>query len=132
MIATGIIAAYLFRTASGSKGRHQRRLLNRGVFIGIVLAYWAPESIMLRSTMRSIAEISGASSERGMVAWQYMELFLPLSLLHFFYVTFRKKADLKFLQVTDIFTAVLPLAQAIGRWGISQTMRHTVHPIDLP
>lgn len=35
----------------------------------------------------------------------------------FIYTKYRKKTSLRFLQALDIFTFVLPLAQAIGRWG---------------
>ncbi|UYP00232.1 prolipoprotein diacylglyceryl transferase [Oceanotoga sp. DSM 15011] len=35
----------------------------------------------------------------------------------YLYTKFKKNSSIKFLQGTDLFTHVLPLSQAIGRWG---------------
>ncbi len=58
--------------------------------------------------------------------------FFAALIVVFLYVTLRKKAKLSFLQATDIFTAVLPLAQAIGRWGNFFNYEAYGAPTELP
>ncbi|WP_420856928.1 prolipoprotein diacylglyceryl transferase [Tepiditoga spiralis] len=54
------------------------------------------------------------------------------SILAAYIYTKRKKCSMKFLQSLDLFTFVLPLAQAIGRWG--NFMNHEAYggPTELP
>lgn len=50
----------------------------------------------------------------------------------YLYTKFKKKSSLKFFQALDIFTFVLPLAQAIGRWGNFFNHEAYGSPTDLP
>ena len=132
MIATGIIAAYLLGRRQGLKEGIKEDYLIEGVFIGIVFGvlgariyYVAFNYEIYRGDFWSIFRTwDGGLAIHG--------AFFAALLVTFLYVTFRKKADLKFLQVTDIFTAVLPLAQAIGRWGNFTNYEAYGSPTDLP
>lgn len=132
MIATGIITAYLLGRRQGLKEGIKEDYMIEGVFIGIVFGvlgariyYVAFNYEIYRGDFWSIFRTwDGGLAIHG--------AFFAALLVTFLYVTFRKKADLKFLQVTDIFTAVLPLAQAIGRWGNFMNYEAYGSPTDLP
>ncbi len=132
MIATAIIVAYVLGRHQGLKEGIKEDYLIEAVFIGIIFGvlgariyYVAFNYEMYRGDFWSIFRTwDGGLAIHG--------AFFAALLVTFLYVTFRKKANLKFLQATDIFTAVLPLAQAIGRWGNFMNYEAYGSPTDLP
>ncbi len=50
----------------------------------------------------------------------------------YLYTKFRKQAKASFLQGTDLFVSVLPMAQAIGRWGNFTNYEAYGEPTNLP
>jgi len=132
MIATAIIVAYVLGRHQGLKEGIKEDYMIEAVFIGIIFGvlgariyYVAFNYEMYRGDFWSIFRTwDGGLAIHG--------AFFAALLVTFLYVTFRKKANLKFLQATDIFTAVLPLAQAIGRWGNFMNYEAYGSPTDLP
>lgn len=132
MIATAIIVAYILGRHQGLKEGIEEDYMIEAVFIGIIFGvlgariyYVVFNYEMYRGDFWSIFRTwDGGLAIHG--------AFFAALLVTFFYVTFRKKANLKFLQATDIFTAVLPLAQAIGRWGNFMNYEAYGSPTDLP
>ncbi|MGC9322316.1 MAG: prolipoprotein diacylglyceryl transferase [Kosmotogaceae bacterium] len=132
MIATAIIVAYILGRHQGLKEGIEEDYMIEAVFIGIIFGvlgariyYVVFNYEIYRGDFWSIFRTwDGGLAIHG--------AFFAALLVTFFYVTFRKKANLKFLQATDIFTAVLPLAQAIGRWGNFMNYEAYGSPTDLP
>ncbi|PZC52764.1 MULTISPECIES: prolipoprotein diacylglyceryl transferase [unclassified Mesotoga] len=132
MIATAIIVAYVLGRHQGLKEGIEEDYMIEAVFIGIIFGvlgariyYVVFNYEMYRGDFWSIFRTwDGGLAIHG--------AFFAALLVTSLYVTFRKKANLKFLQATDIFTAVLPLAQAIGRWGNFINYEAYGSPTDLP
>ena len=132
LIASGIVLTYAIGRKLAFREGIQEDYLIEMVFFGIVMG------------------IIGARLYYVVFEWSYykenpLEIFVTWHgglaihggifgglLAGFIYTRLRKKANIGFLQAADIFTAVLPLAQAIGRWG--NFMNHEAYgrPTDLP
>jgi phosphatidylglycerol:prolipoprotein diacylglycerol transferase len=132
MIAAGIIVAYLIGRHQGLKEGIEEDYMIEAVFIGIIFGvlgarvyYVAFNFDIYRGDFWSILRTwDGGLAIHG--------AFFAALIVVFLYVTLRKKAKLSFLQATDIFTAVLPLAQAIGRWGNFFNYEAYGAPTELP
>ncbi|MFA6656004.1 MAG: prolipoprotein diacylglyceryl transferase [Mesotoga sp.] len=132
MIATGIIVAYILGRHQGLKEGIKEDYMIEGVFIGIIFGvlgariyYVVFNYELYKGDFWSIFRTwDGGLAIHG--------AFFAALIVTFLYVKLRKKAELRFLQVTDIFTAVLPLAQAIGRWGNFLNYEAYGSPTDLP
>lgn len=132
LIAVGIVLAYLIGRNLALKEGIKEDYLIEAVFFGIILGIVGARLYYvlfeLDYYMKNPVEI--------FITWHgglaiHGGIFGGL-LSGFIYTRFRKKANIKFWQAADIFTAVLPLAQAIGRWG--NFMNHEAYgrPTDLP
>lgn len=132
LIAAGIVIAYLIGRSLALKEGIKEDYLIEAVFFGIILGiigarlYYVVFELdyYLKNPVEIFITWHGGLAIHG-------GIFGGL-LAGFIYTRFRKKANIGFLQAADIFTAVLPLAQAIGRWG--NFMNHEAYgrPTDLP
>ncbi len=132
LIAAAIITAYLLARRKAFKEGIKEEHIIEGIFLGIIfgvmgarLYYVAFNFEFYRGDFWSIFRTwDGGLAIHG--------AFFAALLVAFLYVKLRKKAQLNFFQVTDLFTAVLPLAQAIGRWGNFMNYEAYGSPTDLP
>ena len=132
LIAAAIITAYLLARSKAFKEGIKEEHIIEGIFLGIIfgvigarLYYVAFNFEYYRGDFWSIFRTwDGGLAIHG--------AFFAALLVAFLYVKLRKKAQLNFFQVTDLFTAVLPLAQAIGRWGNFMNYEAYGSPTDLP
>lgn len=132
LIATGIVLAYLlgrnFALKEGIKEDYLVEMVFWGIIAGIIgarLYYVAFNFDYYRDNPIEILEIwNGGLAIHG--------AFFGGLFAGFLYTRLKKSAGIRFFQASDIFTAVLPLAQAIGRWG--NFMNHEAYgtPTDLP
>ncbi|MFW6119572.1 MAG: prolipoprotein diacylglyceryl transferase [Petrotogales bacterium] len=131
-IALGIVIAYLMgrklALREGIDEDHLIELVFLGIIFGIIGARLYYVLFNLSYYIKNPIEIfkiwSGGLAIHGAI-------FFAL-LVGFIYVRLRKKANMKFLQMTDIFTAVLPFAQALGRWGNFMNYEAYGKPTELP
>ncbi|AKI97851.1 prolipoprotein diacylglyceryl transferase [Kosmotoga pacifica] len=132
LIASAIFVAYLLgkklALKEGIKEDHLIEMIFWGIIAGIIgarLYYVAFEFELYREYPMEIFRIwNGGLAIHGAIFGALLSGFL--------YTRLKKSAGIKFLQASDIFTSVLPLAQAIGRWG--NFMNHEAYgaPTDLP
>ncbi|MFO7883031.1 MAG: prolipoprotein diacylglyceryl transferase [Kosmotogaceae bacterium] len=131
-IALGIVISYLigrkFAIREGIDEDHIIELVFLGIVFGIIGArlYYVlfNLSYYLKNPLEIMKIWSGGLAIHGAI-------FFAL-LVGFVYVRLRKKANMKFLQMTDIFTAMLPFAQALGRWGNFMNYEAYGKPTELP
>lgn len=132
LIATGIVLAYIlgrnFALKEGIKEDYLVEMVFWGIIAGIIgarLYYVAFNFDYYRDNPMEIFKIwNGGLAIHG--------AFFGGLFAGFLYTRLKKSAGIRFFQASDIFTAVLPLAQAIGRWG--NFMNHEAYgaPTDLP
>jgi phosphatidylglycerol:prolipoprotein diacylglycerol transferase len=131
-IALGIVIAYLIgRKLAIREGIDEDHLIEV-VFLGIIFGIIGARlyyvlfnlSYYLKNPLEIVKIWKGGLAIHGAI-------FFAL-LVGFIYVRLRKKANMKFFQMTDIFTAVLPFAQALGRWGNFMNYEAYGKPTELP
>jgi len=132
LIASSIFIAYFLgrklALREGIKEDYLIEMIFWGIIAGIVgarLYYVAFEFDLYRKYPMEIFKIwNGGLAIHGAIFGALLSGFL--------YTRLRKSAGISFWQASDIFTSVLPLAQAIGRWG--NFMNHEAYgaPTNLP
>jgi phosphatidylglycerol:prolipoprotein diacylglycerol transferase len=132
LIASGIVIAYLIgRKLAFREGIDEEYILE-AVFLGVILGVICARLYYVAFTWdyysQHLNEIfmtwNGGLAIHGGIIGGIFAAFL--------YTKYRKKANLKFLQATDLFIVVLPLAQAIGRWGNFTNYEAYGSPTNLP
>lgn len=131
-IALGIVIAYLIGRKLAKREGIDEDYFIELVFLGIIFGIIGARiyyvlfnlSYYLKDPIEIVKIWSGGLAIHGAI-------FSAL-LVGFIYVKLRKKANMKFFQMTDIFTAVLPFAQALGRWGNFMNYEAYGKPTELP
>ena len=134
LIATGVVLAYLVgRKLAIREGLSEDHLIE-GVFLGVILGIIGARLWFVAFSWELFRDDPGSVLRfwEGFSGLAIHGAIFGALVAIYLYTKFRKKAKASFLQGTDLFVAVLPLAQAIGRWGNFINYEAYGEPTSLP
>ncbi len=134
LIASGVVLAYLVgRKLAIREGLSEDHLIE-AVFVGVIFGIIGARLWFVAFSWELFRHDPWEIFRfwRGFQGLAIHGVVFGAILAIYLYTRFRKKAGASFLQGTDLFVCVLPMAQAIGRWGNFLNYEAYGEPTDLP